>query len=341
MFQSPNFQLVVSIFLALIPAFIWALYFFEPKDKNAKFFLKVFLGGTLTVFPILGLQYAYIKFAGAYPNLDFVDAIKDNVPNFYIITVITYAWVGISEELIKFFIVKYADNKHPEVTNTINGVLKFGLLSGLGFAFSENIFYFYNIWKNLGLEGLLAPFLFRSTFTVCAHLMFSGIFAYYYGNAKFAEDFINFKKWKGEKVDNDEYKKFRRKNILIGLILSMFLHALFNSLLELSGHLKNGQTLVIAVILLVAGMFFFLSALLRKNSGNLRFIQADKHISVMQKSDIDVLMEYIGIRFSEGKYEEVIGMCERLLHRDPDNNVAKIFKAKSEDKIKKNKEKSE
>lgn len=338
---SPNIQLVLSILLAMIPAFIWALYFFEPKDKNAKFFLKVFLGGTLTVFPILGLQLAYIEFANALPHLDFVGLIKDKVPNFYIITVITYAWVGISEELIKFFIVKHTDNKHPEITDTINGVLKFGLLSGLGFAFSENIFYFYNIWKAFGIEGLLAPFLFRSTFTVCAHLMFSGIFAYHYGNAKFAEDIINFRKWKGEQIDNNEYKKFKRSSILKGLFLAMGLHALFNTLLELSSSFSGGQALVIAVIIQVALMFFYLSSLLRTNSGNLRFIQADKHISVMEQNDIDVLLEYIGMRFSEERYNEVIGMCERLLHRDPDNNVAKIFKAKSEDKIKKNKEKTE
>lgn len=331
----------------MIPAFIWGFYFFDPKDKYAKFYSKVFFGGTLTVFPILGLQLAYFHFVGAFPNLDFVKSIKENVSNFFVITVIVYAWVGISEEVIKFLIVKYTDNKHPEITNTLDGVLKFGLLTGLGFAFSENILYFYRIWSQAGAESLLAPFLFRSTFTVCAHLMFSGIFAYFYGYAKFAEDFVNFKKWRGDKIDNNEYKRFKRKYLLIGLLLAMGLHALFNTLLEISTyfHLNNkteyAQILVVATILLVAGMFIYLSSLLKNNSGNLRFIQADKHVSVMKKEDIDVLMEYIGMRFSEQRYEEVIGMCERLLHRDPDNNVAKIFKAKSEDKIKKNKVKTQ
>jgi len=330
--MSPNIQIALSVLLACLPAVAWAVYFFEPKNKNNAFLFKVFLGGTLTVFPILGLQLAYMKLVGAFPSLDFVKALKVSVENFYIITVITYVWVGISEEFIKFFIVRYADNRHPEIVSTINGALKFGLLSALGFAFSENIFYFYSIWKNMGANQLLAPFLFRSTFTVCAHLMFSGIFAYHYGTAKFTKDIIDFKKWQGIHLDVNAYQKFRSYHLFMGLFLAAGLHAIFNTALELSSQLQ-ANVLIIAVIVLVGLMFAYLSSLLNTHAGNLKFKIASQHRSFMAEEDINVIMEYIGMRFSEGKYNEVIGICERLLHRDPDNNVAKIFEAKAKDKL--------
>jgi len=330
---SGNLQIGISVLLAFIPAIAWALYFFDSKNKNNSFLFKVFLGGTLTVFPILGLQLAYQKFVGSFPDLDFVRSLQENVENFYIITVITYVWVGITEEFIKFFIVKYADNRHPEIVSTINGALKFGLLSALGFAFSENIFYFYSIWKNMGADQLLAPFLFRSTFTVCAHLMFSGIFAYHYGTAKFTKDIIDFKKWQGIHLDINAYQRFRAYHLFLGLFLAAGLHATFNTLLELSAQLEGGGNLVIGVIIFVGLMFAYLSSLLNTNSGNLQFKIAAHHHSFMAQEDIDVIMEYIGMRFGEEKYKEVIGICERLLHRDPDNNVAKIFMAKAKDKL--------
>jgi len=38
--------------------------------------------------------------------------------------------------------------------------------------------------------------------------------------------------------------------------------------------------------------------------------------------------------FKEERYQDVINICKRLLRRDPDNDVAKLFLAKSIDKKK-------
>ena len=45
-------------------------------------------------------------------------------------------------------------------------------------------------------------------------------------------------------------------------------------------------------------------------------------------------MEFIGMAMNEGKLEEVVQICDRLLIRDPDNNVVKLFKAQARDKLK-------
>ncbi|MBI4975566.1 hypothetical protein HZC20_02710 [Candidatus Peregrinibacteria bacterium] len=53
----------------------------------------------------------------------------------------------------------------------------------------------------------------------------------------------------------------------------------------------------------------------------------------MAKKDEDVVVELLGMWFNDKKYVDVIHICERLLERDPDNNVVKLFKAKAMDKM--------
>jgi RsiW-degrading membrane proteinase PrsW (M82 family) len=323
-----SIELILSIFLAAVPAIIWSLVFLKKEDPNSKLYFLVFLGGTLTVLPLLGMQVGYRAIINANPNLDFVGILKD----LSIWVLILYAFVGIMEEWIKFYIVKYIDRTHPELITTTSSAIKFGILSALGFAFSENILYFSRIWMNFGIQELFAPFLFRSTFTVCAHIMFSGIFGYFYGLSKFTDDFLDFKKWQGKEVKPKDYIRHRKIMVALGLGAAIILHGAFNIMLEFG--------LVIPVIIQVGLMFLFLTALLKRKSVNLVFILADKHKSVMDKKDIDVVLEYMGTQFDRGQYNLVNEIADRLLKRDPDNNVAKLFKSNSLDKLEKQKNKS-
>ena len=63
-------------------------------------------------------------------------------------------------------------------------------MAALGFAFTENILYFYNIWITKGVEDLFVSFLYRSSFSTFAHLLFSGVLGYYYGMAHFAKPIL-------------------------------------------------------------------------------------------------------------------------------------------------------
>lgn len=324
-----NWKIAICTILAALPAIIWSSIFLRRRDKNFKTYFWVFFGGTLTVLPILGYQYVYLKIVGDNPDLDFVGQLKNVVTgNYWIVTL--YAFVGITEEVVKFYIVKILDQRNPEIIQTINDSLKMGILSGLGFAFAENIIYFVRILEAMGTQGLIAPFIFRSIFTVCAHLIFSGIFAYYYGVSKFSKDFIDFKKWQGERVSILDYDNFRRKYVAIGLGLSMGLHAVFNTMLSIS--LPNNVN-ILFVIFQVIFMFLFLKYLLNSKTGNLTFILANKFKSSMKAEDEDVVLELVGMWFKQKKYQEVYDICTRLERRDPDNNVVKIFKSKSFDAL--------
>jgi len=324
-----NWKIAICALLAALPAFIWSAIFLKRRDKNFKTYFWVFAGGTLTVLPILGYQYLYLYLVGDNPDYDFVKQLKTVVTgNWWIVTL--YAFVGITEEIIKFYIVKILDQRNPEIIQTINDSLKMGILSALGFAFSENIIYFVRILDSFGTQGLIAPFIFRSIFTVCAHLIFSGIFAYYYGVSKFSKDFIDFKKWQGERVSILDYDIFRRKYVAIGLGLSMGLHAVFNTMLSIS--MPNNINILL-VIFQVIFMFLFLKSLLNSKTGNLTFILANKYKSSMKAEDEEVVLELVGMWFKQKKFQQVYEICQRLERRDPDNNVVKIFKSKAFDAL--------
>lgn len=324
-----NWQIAICTVLAALPAIIWSSIFLKRRDKNFKTYFWVFLGGTLTVVPILAYQYIYLSLIGDNPNWDFVGRLKTIVTGNYWI-VLLYAFVGITEEIVKFYIVKILDQRNPEIIKTINDSLKMGILAALGFAFTENIIYFVRILDSMGTQGLIAPFIFRSIFTVCAHLIFSGIFSYYYGVSKYAKDFIDFKKWQGQRVSILDYDNFRRKYIALGLGLSMGLHAVFNTMLSIS--LPNNVN-ILFVIFQVIFMFLFLKYLLNSKTGNLTFILANKYKSSMKTEDEDVVLELVGMWFKQKRYKEVAEICQRLERRDPDNNVVKIFKSKAIDAL--------
>ncbi len=332
-----NWQLILAIGMAALPAVIWSSVLMARSTKHRRLLFTVFLGGTLTVFPVLGLQKGYHWLIAKFPTADFVASLQhfvENVP--YAWTVVFFIYVGIVEEIAKFLIVRYADYSRPDLIQSVNDSVYFAMLSGLGFAFSENIFYFYAIVKSQTLSVALTAFIFRAVVTVCAHAMFSGIFGYYYGMSKFSYEFIKMKEWQGQSpaylqnlrkiFAEDLVTTNRYLMLLMGLLCAMGFHAVFNI------YLQFGKA--VPVVILIAAMFIMLTYLLRSRAGKLAFVLADYHPSTMKAEDEKVIMELVGMWYNDKRYQEVINICKRLLRRDPDNNVAKLFLAKAIDQKK-------
>jgi len=122
-------------------------------------------------------------------------------------------------------------------------------------------------------------------------------------------------------------KAHREKTILKGLILAVVLHATFNYLLQ--------YNVMIPVIIFVVLGYLFLRYLLKRKAGHLVLLTdvSEKEKSMLPKKDEDVVLELLGMWFKDRRYVDVIHICERLLERDPDNNVVKLFKAKAVDHI--------
>ena len=113
--------------------------------------------------------------------------------------------------------------------------------------------------------------------------------------------------------------------LLKGLFIAMILHAFFNFFLEF-GYLTP-------VVIIVGGGFAYLIYLLAHKAGAIAFTSTGKKSS-MAKKDQDVVLELLGMWTKEGRYKDVVDICQRLLMRDPDNKVVKLFQAKAMDKSK-------
>lgn len=344
-FQNFNtLSIALGLFAPLVAFLI--LRFRLRRDKNYKIYILVFLGGVLTVLPIFLYQLSYQQLISTNTIPDFVGSIKTflTTKNIAYWSILFYIFIALTEEFIKFFVVKKLDKNNPELITTINDALKLGIAAGLGFAFAENIKYFSDYTSlsfGTSYKGLITLFIGRTFITTVGHTMFTCIFTYYYGISKFAKDFLDFEKLQGKFVKPEDYNKFKRKQIAKGFTLSLLIHALFNLSLELPKIINNPnipvQTLKsisqFSAIGLILFMLIYVYYLLQRKTGNLTFILADKYRSSLAAKDEEVILELIGMWYKEGRYQEVQAICERLLKRDPDNNVVKLFKAHATDKI--------
>ena len=321
--------LAIMVSLSALPAVIWSYLIFNGRKTSRLTLLLAFFLGTLTVLPLIVLyDYLWVWF----PQLDVYRVITENITETHIAALATLIVVGILEELTKSGVVRFIGRTRIGI-QTINDAVKYSILAGLGFAFTENIFYFYGIWQaSSGLSEFLFPVIFRSIFTVCGHMVFSGIFGYFYGIAKFSRPIFEADLFMGEKnksayvlskiLGTDEADAYRQLTLLKGLIIAIALHTAFNFALEFSQFLP--------VIVIVGGGFLYLLYLLAHKAGNIMF-SATPGAATMAKRDVDVVLELLGMWTKEGRYKDVVDICQRLLMRDPENKVVQLFQAKALD----------
>lgn len=292
----------------------------------------IFSGGILAVITVFVIQWFWVYF----PEFDPFLYISENVSNPTLYFAAIFVVVGILEELVKQGMLRYVDTKRVLI-QTVNDSIRFSLAAALGFAFAENIVYFKTVMMVAPIQEVIITFLFRSIFTAAAHMIFSGIFGYFFGIAKFSIDISKHEHWEGKiylgvhligRLFKIPFAQaFKEYKILQGLLIAIILHAVFNYLLEMN--------MLLPVIALVLLGFTYLMYLLKRKAGNLILVTdiSKKKGSTMNKKDLDVVLELLGMWFDQKKYVDVLHICERLQQRDPDNNVVKIFKAKALDKI--------
>lgn len=237
-------QIVVSIVLAAVPALVWFYIFFhrQPEEKSISF--TIFSLGSLAVFPILFYKYLwqYLPWINAFK---YVQKFDDTIINLHSIfslplgILFSFVVVGVIEELMKHYCVRAVPFRF---FRSIDDVIEFSIIAALGFSFTENILYFHNIWDTKGLNELIKPFLFRSVFSTFAHVMFSGVFGYYYGLGLFAKKGLQEEIVASRGIWGNAFFKvfhfrtgsiFYEEKLFQGLFYAAILHAGFNILLHL------------------------------------------------------------------------------------------------------------
>ncbi|PIR54779.1 hypothetical protein COU74_03460 [Candidatus Peregrinibacteria bacterium CG10_big_fil_rev_8_21_14_0_10_36_19] len=332
MIDNPIFLIGISAIFAFVPVIIWLTFLFKKAEKSKKTIALVFLLGCLTAPALLGLQYAW----DLVPRFNLAAFIENNITEQSKMYIAMFVLFGAMEEIIKMIVISSID-KRTVLINTINDSIRYSFVSALGFSFTENIYYMYEFWNSISTGALIGMFIFRSSFTAAAHMIFSGIFGYYYGVGKFSFQITRQQKLVGEKnkITHLISKIFKlstsqahqQKLIFKGLLIAIGMHATYNYLLQYN------KTLPVMIFVILG--FLFLQFLLKRKSGHL-VLETDitaKRKSTMAPRDEEVVTELISMWFKEKKYVDVIHICERLLERDPDNTVVQIFKAKAMDQM--------
>jgi len=238
-------KILIASLLSVVPAFFWGYIFYMKQPEKKSVAAKVFLSGSLSVGTILLYKYLWQFFPWINAFL-YANSFKDDIigfSNFMLIPldiVITFMLVGIIEEVTKFFAVTII---HEKQLSSITDCIEFFIIAALGFAFTENSIYFYNIMMSRGTENLLMPFIFRSLFSTFAHVMFSGICGYYYGLAHFAGPLLEEKSnlvrwsiigWIGKLFGYKKPLLISQEKLIQGIVIASILHAFFNILLEMN-----------------------------------------------------------------------------------------------------------
>lgn len=298
------------------------------SKKGKKYTFIAFALGAMSVFLVL-----LINFVGdLVPQLDVFNLVAQTNLSAKQKFLALFLFIAVVEEIGKFLVVLYID-KSTKLINSIHEAIRYSVAAALGFAFAENIHYFYSFGFEIALYQFLALFTFRSIITVCGHLTFSGIFGNYYGMSKFSKSFATQEHWgdlkkmdkraMDDKVLVKRASKFQKLTIAKGLLFAVILHTGFNFFLE--------QGMITNVLWLIGIGLVFLIYLYRRRSGYISLIYRRSKIAHMKARDKDVVLELLGTWYKEGKYIKVIETSKRLLKKDPNNPVVQLFLHKAVD----------
>jgi RsiW-degrading membrane proteinase PrsW (M82 family) len=192
--------------VAVAPAIFWLWYFYrrdryEPEPKLL--IIRTFFLGMLITIPV-----AFIE--GVLPISDLILAVLA---------------APIIEELAKYLVVRRTVYPNPEFNEPMDGVV-YAASAALGFATLENIVYISTAYLTSPLEDVLVIYALRALLSVPGHALFSSMWGYALGRAKF---------------DPARGTGF----ILGGLALAIGLHGVFNFFLYSAPLLAAGVFVLI------------------------------------------------------------------------------------------------
>ncbi|TFG64184.1 MAG: PrsW family intramembrane metalloprotease [Spirochaetales bacterium] len=158
-------MLLVSILLAVIPAFLLLVYFYKKDRQKPERFgrvMRVFAFGILSVIPAIIIELVLDSFLGEGKTL-------------LLLLVEAFIVAALVEESLKLATVRLFAYNRPEFDEITDGIV-YTVAASLGFAVLENILY--------SLDGSVGIVLIRGITAVPLHAIASGIMGYYIGLSK-------------------------------------------------------------------------------------------------------------------------------------------------------------
>jgi len=229
-------QFLNLIFHLIGPTIIWffiCLWWDRKQPEPNRQIIRTFLLGGL-----VALLLTFI-------NIPLTEYIKKVFfgPEILLILILSFLVDALIEEGGKLTCFKFTVYRFPSFDEPVDGMI-YGIILGLGFAFTENIFYAFAI-KDISLAADIL--LLRGFTTTFMHFIAGGIIGYYFALSKFSLR-----------------KKFPA--LFKGFILAVLFHGFYNTLSRLN------QPLIlyfIAILLIIIFIFMF------RNILRLRKIEVD------------------------------------------------------------------
>ncbi len=171
---TPSTLLLTGVFLALVPAFIWLVFFYlqdraEPEPKG--FVLGVFALGALCA---AGIGIPVVEDLFRTSHWLFTDTLSKIIGGILV--------VGFTQEYLKYAAVRYSIYNSEEFDEPTDGVI-YATAAGLGYATVLNINF---VVSNGGVD--LGAGIIRMAVVALAQAAFSGITGYFLGRAKFESE---------------------------------------------------------------------------------------------------------------------------------------------------------
>ncbi len=279
-----SLTIALSILFAFVPSFGWLVFWYR-KDKSEpepkRMIAMAFVFGMLAVLPLLAIRW----------QLQYSPNLMASITSFSKMLPIVALVVGgilfavLEESLKHFATLRLGKKLRIEFTQIVDGVV-YSISAALGFAFAENLFYFYTLLQfyNLSDTTLWTIIAFRGFGTTLGHALFSGIFGLFWGHAFLSSSVTPRHSYS---VSNFFHQGFDRARLHIifrhilkdkpslhghekadlvreALVLATLFHALFNILI---GFEIFGQTLTpfVVPILLLGSLFLSKQFMIRDN----------------------------------------------------------------------------
>ena len=216
---------LVILALALGPGVFWTWYFyrrdrFEPEP--AALVIKIFLLGALVTLPVAFIEGLFGLFIASPLVMGVIVA-------------------PIVEECGKFQVVRRFAYRNIEFDEPMDGIV-YAASAGLGLASLENVLYVFTAYMtspSLAVGTIIA----RAIFSVPGHALFSSVWGYALGRAKFMA------------------AEHRGAVVIRGLILGMVLHGIFNLLLFSAEVVA--YAMVIFILVLIPGLWILVDRNIR------------------------------------------------------------------------------
>lgn len=209
------------IFLGVLPSIIWLLFYLK-KDVHPEpklLVLKIFFYGMLSALPAVFIE------KGVFEELK-----KMALSPFLMSILNTFVGVALTEETLKYLVVRGKIINNPEFDESIDAML-YMIIAALGFAASENILILFQIQSTLLLRQTLFVLLLRFWGATFLHALCSGIVGFYLA--------LSFLKYKREKL----------RLIGLGLVIAIGLHGLYNFFIIKAG---IGFLVPLAILMVLA-----------------------------------------------------------------------------------------